>query len=98
MSDYTPSTDEVRERFSLVVTSGLYEPSTLRPAVKYRKQFDRWLAEHDATVRADHEKAVRERIAQDIEEGRLVGYGSQEYIDGCRHATDRAARIVREGA
>ena len=49
MSDYTPSTDEVRDRFSLVVTSGLYEPSALRRAVKYSKQFDRWLA----AVRAD---------------------------------------------
>lgn len=74
------------------------------PAPQAYDGFDRWLAARDATVRADHERAVRERIAQDIlaEEPKIRGY-----VDFDRHREDcigqinglrRAARITREGA
>lgn len=66
-------------------------------------EFDRMIA----TVRADHEKAVRERIAQDIEELEhtaaqvrdLVRAGkSADWPNGWDSAVYAAARIVREGA
>ena len=45
MSDYIPTTDEVRERFSLDAKYGdpVFEDSL-------RAEFDRWLAQHDAEI------------------------------------------------
>lgn len=100
--DYTPTTDEVRIRFQRDIArnraDGYPDPRVSEA------EFNRWLAAHDAAVRADHEKAVRERIAQDIlaEEPKIRGY-----VDFDRHREDcigqinglrRAARITREGA
>lgn len=60
MSDnYTPTTEEVRHKFSLVEMSGIYASPEKKPAVKYIKQFDRWLAEY--------ERELRNEIAQEIE-------------------------------
>lgn len=46
MSDYTPTTEEVREDYALgrneVVGAGWYD--------QHRAEFDRWLAAHDAEV------------------------------------------------
>ena len=60
MGDYTPTDEEVRLDYVVAYTNA--ESSQILAGLA----FDRWLAAHDATVRADHEKAVRERIAQDI--------------------------------
>ena len=98
MSDYTPTTDEVRDRYAWGRSDVEYGPDAEAEA-----EFDLWLAEHDATVRADHEKAVRERIAQDIEafqaenEGDVLTQGA--WSDGVRYGLGvgiDAARIARE--
>lgn len=47
MNEYTPTTEEVRESFASGVN---FESRT--PFLSGRKQFDRWLAAHDAEVRA----------------------------------------------
>ena len=51
MSDYTPTTEEVREDYALgrneVVGAGWYD--------QHRAEFDRWLAAHDAEKRAEWE-------------------------------------------
>ncbi len=57
MSEYTPTTEEVRAEF--VTNKALRMPTTWRGA----DEFDRWLAAHDAEVRA----AERERIIQDMQ-------------------------------
>jgi len=76
---YTPSTDVVRAEYW---EHGAYRYGAAR-GDEFQAEFDRWLAAHEESVRADHEKAVRERIAQDI---------VRELGDG------RAADIVRKGA
>jgi len=86
MSDHTPSTDEVGEAYiqMRVRESGASTPDErILASVDALPEWERWLAAHDATVRADHERGVRERIAQDIV--RELGEG-------------RAADIVRKGA
>ena len=50
MSDYTPTTEEVRSDYAILADN--YTPRG--------KQFDRWLAE----VKAQERKAERERIKQ----------------------------------
>ena len=57
MSDtYTPTTEFIRARFSVTQTLGHVE--------RYGEQFDRWLAAHDAQVREEGMKAMREAAAQ----------------------------------
>ena len=80
MSDYTPSTDRAEDRYR-------HARRLEGDGDKGRAEFERFLA----TVRADHEKAVRERIAQAIE--------ADANHDVVRNATlATAARIAREGA
>lgn len=84
MSEYTSTTDEVRECY---VRSTAVEAVALEPP--WRKQaeeeFDRWLAQH--------EQQLREQIAQEIEAGNSTpdawGY---HWIE-----VDEAARIARKG-
>lgn len=95
MGDYTPSTDEVR--LSTNVGTGGMRVS--------RAEFDRWLAARDA----EREKAVRERIAQDIkeaterEEAATLGgnsaptAGQRARAGGIGWGGILAARIAREG-
>ena len=51
MSDYTPTTEEVREEYALGLNEGVgagwYD--------EHRVEFDRWLAAHDAEKRAEWE-------------------------------------------
>lgn len=56
MSEYTPTTGQIRHGYSIV--DGGLNNSWLR--VDAEKRFDRWLAEHDAEVA----KAERERLAK----------------------------------
>jgi hypothetical protein len=64
--DYTPSTDEVRIRFQRDIARNRADDYP-DPRVS-EAEFNRWLAARDA----DHEKAVRERIARDIEAEAVV--------------------------
>lgn len=59
MSDYTPSTTEVRQQFSRE------EPPRFWTVNEKNQQFNRWLAQHDAEVRAQE----RERIAEAFQAG-----------------------------
>ena len=56
--EYTPTTDEVRERFALVEIVAWNDDTRRnerqrRVAEKLLKRFDRWLASHDAEVARD---------------------------------------------
>lgn len=67
MSDYTPTTDEVRECFP----DG---PASPRFGKVLRLEFDRWLAAHDAEIRADErEQAAQRVIAYYAEHGDEIG-------------------------
>jgi hypothetical protein len=98
--DYTPSTDDVRTQYIGTTPDRAHHPHE----IERREQIDRWLAAHDATVRADHEKDVRERIAQDILADRTgAPWEAERHEDGVGHWLDsrdatKAARIAREGA
>ena len=62
MSDYTPTTEEVREDYALgrneVVGAGWYD--------EHRVEFDRWLAAHDAEKRAEWEAEQGETLTGEI--------------------------------
>lgn len=62
MSDYTPTTEEVRSAHSsyLMLTYGY--SADQRPDIGLL--FDRWLAAHDATVRADERARVGLQVAE----------------------------------
>ena len=90
MGDYMASTESLRIAWmEWRVTHGA-SPSAAGLGAE-NAAFDRWLAAHDATVRADHEKAVRERIAQAIQvaaDAAWTGTPRNAYLD--------AVRIARE--
>lgn len=54
MSDYTPHTGEIRD-----AVSGGWDYAYITP-----KEFDRWLAAHDAEVRADEREKAAQRVAR----------------------------------
>ena len=83
MGDYTPSTDEVREAWRDEMFPNASDAA-----------FDRMIA----TVRADHEQAVRERIVRDIEVAMRRHDRAQVGFSAIGDAYADAARIVREGA
>lgn len=58
-TEYTPTTEQVRDHFAW----GLMDDPFLTRHHKAAEAFDRWLAAHEAQVRAEE----RERIAQAIE-------------------------------
>ena len=95
MSDYTPTTDDVREGYA-TRNAPMYDGAR-------RSMFDTWLAAHDREVRADE----RETCAREIEKWRddnlhhvpqpaddLAGYYMRSgTIDGATIAT----QVIREG-
>lgn len=94
MRDWTPSTKFVRELFATTTPGCLCEAE--KSDALY-EAFDRWLAAHDAQVRAEE----RERIAQAIEEW----WSEQEtsgvftggaWSSGARYALSAALGIARE--
>lgn len=66
MAEYTPTTEQVREEYSITVIDGTVLPSRARA-------FDRWLAAYEAEVREritqDIARAVGEGTASDIARG-----------------------------
>lgn len=60
MSEYTPTTEQIRDNY----VEGMNAFYGERGASEYHDQFRRWLASHDAEVRASE----RERIIQDMQE------------------------------
>lgn len=65
MNDYTPKTEDIRE---------LYAHEHPFPHVG-RQQFDRWLAQHDAEVRADEREKAAQRVASLHPSAWWVGMG-----------------------
>jgi hypothetical protein len=69
MSDYTPTTEQLRDKYAQhALTSRGWPGGWVGERVdrEAREEFDRWLAEHDAQVRAD---ALREAAAGLVESG-----------------------------
>ena len=85
MSDYTPTTKEVREDYALgrneVVGAGWYD--------QHRAEFDRWLAAHDAEVTA---KAL-ERGVDEL--GVYVGDEDGDYWTGYRDGQRRQIHVLK---
>lgn len=81
MSDYTPTTDEV---FHAYWSHVAYERMLRGGEPPERAEFDRWLAEHDAEVRAEE----REKYDRGEDQGPAanchlcVGAGGYEDYDG----------------
>lgn len=65
--EYTPSMDRVRHLYARTIRPD----GTVELASRRQKEFDRWLAAHDS--------ALREQIAQDIEE-RIDDDGTDEWF------------------
>ena len=61
MSDWTPTTEQVRDGYRYDAEYEYHNPLSTEH-VRLGRAFDRWLAAHDAQVRAEE----RERIAQAI--------------------------------
>ena len=60
MSDYTPDTETVRAGWA---TSCMADSIT-GSANGFRREFDRWLAAHDAEIRADEREKAAQRVAE----------------------------------
>jgi len=56
MSDYTPTTETVRGRYVLATVNDLRFPGSASYEARLLAEFDRWLAEHDAALVAEHEQ------------------------------------------
>lgn len=83
MSDYTPTTGEVRDMWSW-----MREDNSDLPMSEGVAEFDRWLAAHDAAVRADE----REKAAQVLIDACLAD--NQPYEEGlCGHCMVVAAAV-----
>ena len=82
MSDYTPTTEQVRVDYVMAYTDR--ESSQLLA----ERAFDRWLAAHDAAVAA---KALRAAVADVLEDGDPANIGVAAWLQM------RADHIEREG-
>ena len=88
MSDYTPTTDEVRDRYAWGRSDVGYVSYDEAEA-----EFDQWLAEHDAKVKADALRDAAEAWAEDPE-----SVDSETPADTRNWMRDRADKIEKEGA
>lgn len=90
MSEYTPSLDEARDRYA-DARAGVgewtrFDDSVLRAVEDAYAEFDRWLADHDAKVRAE---ALREAA-----EGMRPGVRGSTCNEAC-HRADQIALEMR---
>ena len=91
MSDYTPTTEEVRSRFARIMRSD----GTPAQSVTRQTGFDRWLAAHDREVTA---KAFREAASEVHTEARWQleqGRDPDRWLMVERILRDRATRIEK---
>ena len=83
MREFTPTIKAVRDAYAYAA----HDPSEDDPdSDEHYREFDRWLAQHDAEVR----KQVEEEVAQAIER-RYLGPDSGRLFDG-REAPDAPLR------
>ena len=67
MSDYTPSTEDVRARYHLAGVSDTAPQFLIDRGRKvYYDEFDRWLAAHDREVRASDREALADRARYEL--------------------------------
>lgn len=99
MSDYTPTTRGAIVNHKVTTSEVRHAADWGRDYVVRPSEFDAWLAEHDAKVRAEE----RERCASLIEPGFRIGYvtapGGAPVLDPTEHANHalhRAAARIRE--
>lgn len=52
-AEFTPTTEDVRERYWLATVNDTDFPGAEGAASRLRAEFDRWLAQHDAEVKAE---------------------------------------------
>lgn len=64
MSDYTPTTEEVRDKYVG------FDLSHTDDCTECPAEFDRWLAVHDAIIRADEREQAAHRVAKAIKHNR----------------------------
>ena len=63
-SEYTPTDNEVRRKYS----RGMKSDGTSTQFVKWQKEFDRWLAAHDAELRAQIAAELRGELPVQLAE------------------------------
>ena len=66
MSDYTPTTEEVRDGYGAA-----YWYESDRDEVRKREGFDRWLTQHDAEITAQAEKRIIKLLETDCKNGSI---------------------------
>lgn len=94
MSDYTPSTDEMRDIYTWdrCVKHGRDDSLDTRT---FREDFDRWLE----SVRAEERERIARNIAsENVRHWREHRATAPVYRNGYDEAMTDAARIAREGA
>lgn len=64
MSDYIPTTEEIRWKWSMTVAFDHQE--TLNARQELQDRFDRWLEQHDKEVRQDHLAVLWERFYEAV--------------------------------
>lgn len=88
MDEYTPITEDVRRGYAYSRVLHYYFDGGDEENAKGLREFDRWLAAHDAEM--------RERVAQEIEaDWDREGCGERDFCHGWVHANQSAARIAR---
>jgi acyl-CoA reductase-like NAD-dependent aldehyde dehydrogenase len=75
VSDYTPTTDEVRDSWADM------RAEDIQQVVLAFAEFDRWLAERDAKVRAATLAEVSERVERSFD-SRYAEWIDDGYMDG----------------
>ncbi|SNS43379.1 hypothetical protein SAMN06309944_0237 [Micrococcales bacterium KH10] len=89
VAEYTPTTEQVRDAYSFDPVAEYHDPITPHHVINGRA-FDRWLAAHEAEVKAE---ALREAV-KDID---YAGLGTYEANTVVSWLSTRADRIERDG-
>lgn len=93
MSEYTPDTEAVRDAYAS------FWERRYGPAVWYERcqdEFDRWLAQHDAEVRAAEQERIAGLIDACWQGDKVDEWEYQNTLPDWRMGMSDAARIVRE--
>ena len=98
MSEYTPTTEHIRQYYSHFPPGRFSDYGTVRED-RARAEFDRWIAAHDAEV----EKAVRDRVADEIDaeadeiDAAFASSGLLGELEDETRGMRKAAKVAREG-
>ena len=78
-SEYTPTDDAVRRKYA----RGMKSDGTPTQFVKLQKEFDRWLAKHDAELRAEIAAELRGELPVQLAETAGSDTGWLSDMQGC---------------